>query len=161
MGGGKHKFHKFRTDYEGKDWDKVPTKEMFDEIFRVSKNQIICGANYFSLPPTRGIICWDKMQTLPTFSAWELIWTSFDRPAKIYRLRNDDLKMHGTQKPIKLIGKLINIFSKDTDLIFDPFMGSWTTARACLDLKRNFIGAELSEEYCKIGENRIRQQILI
>ena len=70
-------------------------------------------------------------------------------------------KEHPCGKPINVIKKLVARLSKETDLIFDPFMGSWTTAKACLELKRNFLGAELSEKYCQIGEDRLRQQILL
>lgn len=64
------------------DWDfEKPTKEYFDQLFRVSKNQIIWGGNYFDLPPTRGVGCWDKLQPWENFSQWEMAWTSFDCPA--------------------------------------------------------------------------------
>ena len=143
-------------------WDKLPSKLVFKEIFRISKNQIVCGGNYFALPPTRGFVMWDKLQAMPTLSACEYVWTSFDCPAKIFKGSSMDLnRSHPTQKPIGLIKYLLAKFSKETDLIFDPFMGSWTTAVACKQLGRNFIGAELSKEYCEIGEQRLRQQQLI
>ena len=67
-------------------WDCFPpTQEYFDELFRVSKNQIIWGGNYFNLPPTRGIICWDKCQSWESFSQVELAWTSFNRPAALFK----------------------------------------------------------------------------
>lgn len=70
-------------------------------------------------------------------------------------------RLHPTQKPIELIKELILDTTDKDNLILDPFMGSWTTARACMDLGRNFIGAELSAEYCEIGRQRLRQQVLI
>jgi len=72
-----------------------------------------------------------------------------------------DKKKHPTQKPITLISKIIHSVSDKNDIILDPFMGSWTTARACKDLGRDFIGCELSEEYCKIGEDRLKQEVLL
>ena len=69
-------------------------------------------------------------------------------------------RQHPTQKPIELLLRFIEISSNKNDLILDPFMGSWTTARACKDLGRNFIGFEISEKYCKIGEERLRQEVL-
>ena len=90
------------------DWDfSPPSPEYFDELRRVSKNQIIWGGNYFPLPPTRGIICWDKMQPWENFSQVELAWTSFDCPAKIVRISttgggNHEEKIHPTQKPVSL-----------------------------------------------------------
>jgi site-specific DNA-methyltransferase (adenine-specific) len=73
---------------------------------------------------------------------------------------NPNTMVHPTEKPKDLIIRMIDKFSDKEHLIFDPFMGSWTTARACKDLGRNFIGCELSEEYCKIGEQRLRQDNL-
>jgi len=74
-------------------------------------------------------------------------------------MRNGD-KDHPCPKPYNLIKKLIQRLSFDSNLIFDPFMGSWTTAKACQELHRNFIGAELSEKYCQIGEQRLAQKPL-
>ncbi|RMG78104.1 MAG: site-specific DNA-methyltransferase, partial [Bacteroidetes bacterium] len=88
------------------EFDKNPPKEeYFNELFRVSQNQIIWGGNYFVLPPTRGIAIWDKEQPFPNFSAFEYAWTSFDKPAKIFKLattRTGEKKIHPTQKPVAL-----------------------------------------------------------
>ena len=90
------------------DWDyNPPGEDYFRELFRVSKNQIIWGGNYFPLPPTRGIICWDKMQPWENFSQIDLAWTSFDCPAKLVRIsttggNNREEKIHPTQKPVAL-----------------------------------------------------------
>ncbi len=89
-------------------WDtEKPTDEYFKELFRVSENQIIWGGNYFPLPPCRGMICWDKMQPWDNFSQFELAWTSFDKPARMFRYSNTgganiEKKIHPTQKPVKL-----------------------------------------------------------
>jgi site-specific DNA-methyltransferase (adenine-specific) len=74
---------------------------------------------------------------------------------------NPNTMVHPTEKPIDIIRRLVETFSDKQNLIFDPFMGSWTTARACKDLGRNFIGCELDEKYCEIGEQRLRQEVLI
>lgn len=67
-------------------WDcERPSPEYFTELFRISRNQIIWGGNYYDLPPTRGVICWDKMQPWDNFSQWEMAWTSFDRTARLFR----------------------------------------------------------------------------
>ena len=100
------------------DWDfEPPGPEYFDELFRVSKNQIIWGGNYFPLPPTRGIICWDKLQPWENFSQVELAWTSFDCPAKLVRISsrggaNEEEKIHPTQKPIELYSWIFEKFSR-------------------------------------------------
>ena len=99
------------------DWDfSPPSPKYFDELRRVSKNQIIWGGNYFPLPPTRGIICWDKMQPWENFSQVELAWTSFDCPAKIVRISttgggNHEEKIHPTQKPVSLYSWIFKKFA--------------------------------------------------
>ena len=103
------------------EWDcHPPGKEYFTELYRVSKNQIIWGGNYFDLPPTRGIIAWDKMQPWENFSQFELAWTSFDCPAALFRYSNTG----GANKEKKYIlhknqyhcmfGNLANMQNRDT-----------------------------------------------
>lgn len=89
------------------DWDIKPTKQYFDELFRVSKNQIIFGGNYFDLPPTRCVICWNKVQPWENFSQWEMAWTSFNSVARMITHSNKggsnaEPKIHPTQKPAPL-----------------------------------------------------------
>ena len=156
------------------DWDNnIPSKEYFDEIFRVSKNQVFFGGNYFTkyLPPTSCWIVWDKNNGASTFGDGELIWTSFKGALRIHKhhwvglvsgREDTGMKVHPTQKPKELITWIIARFSqKETDLILDPFLGSGTTAVAAKQLKRNFIGIEISEKYCEIARGRLRQEILI
>jgi len=155
-GGGQHKYSQFRLLYCDQGWDKKVTDEYFVHIFRVSINQIIFGGNYYSLPPTRGIICWDKQQMMPTFSRWEYVWTNFDMPSKMYELRNgEDLRIHPTQKPLKLFKQILKDFSNPGHLILDPFLGSGTTAVAAYELGRRFIGIEKEQAYCDIANRRI------
>ena len=154
------------------DWDdNIPSKEIFEEIFKISKNQIVFGANYFwqYFYATQCYIIWDKRGELPKvpFCDTEFAWTSFNKMSRKYTVINhgfvrDSKKMrqHPTQKPLELIRKILLDFTEEGDLVCDPFMGSWTTARACKDLKRNFMGFELEEKYCQIGEERLRQQNL-
>jgi site-specific DNA-methyltransferase (adenine-specific) len=75
-------------------------------------------------------------------------------------MKNKNIRVHPTQKPVELFQWLIKEYSVETDLILDPFMGSWTTARACKDLGRNFIGFELEKKYCEIGEERLKQEVM-
>ena len=94
---------KFHTLFGENKWDdEIPPNEYFIELFRVSKNQIIWGGNYFPLGPTRCIICWDKLKGDNNFSMWEMAWTSFDKPAKIYKQNSSGDRIHPTQKPIEL-----------------------------------------------------------
>ena len=114
---------------------------------------------------------WDKKGDIVfdnPFGDCELAWTNVDRKSvKKYKVIQQGFiaeerdRYHPTQKPVKLFGQILQDYTEENDLIFDPFMGSWTTARACMDLGRNFIGAELSEEYCEIGRNRLKQQVLL
>lgn len=153
------------------EWDlKPPTKEFFDELFRVSCNQIIWGGNYFELPPTRGIVCWDKEQTFLNFSAWEMAWTSFDVPAKIFRFSNRGFlspeakdkadKVHPTQKPIALYGWLLQQFAKPGDTIFDPMMGSQSSRIAAYRMGFDYYGCELDSEYFLTGSERFERMCM-
>ena len=139
-------------------WDKAPSKEYFNELFRISKNQIIWGGNYFDLPPTRGIICWDKKQPFPNFSAWEMAWTSFDKPAKIFRYDNRrGGKIHPTQKPVKLYEWLLIKYAKEGDKILDTHLGSGSLAIACHNLGYDLTACELDKEYYNAAIKRLEK----
>ena len=139
------------------DWDLMPpTQEFFDELFRVSKNQVIWGGNYFPLPPTRCVVCWDKMQPWDNFSQIELAWTSFDTPAKIFRKSTTggsvpDMrlfpKIHPTQKPVELYAYLLQTFAKKGDVIFAPMMGSQSSRIAAFKLGFDYFGCEIDNGY--------------
>lgn len=154
--GGKLKDRIIVTDAERlAEWDKeIPKQEFFDELFRVSKNQIIWGGNYFPLPPTRCIVCWDKVQPWENFSQIELAWTSFDYPAKLFRFDNRWAgKFHPTMKPVELYEWLLRNFAKEGDRIFDPMMGSGSSRVAAYKMGFDYTGCELNAEYFqKSGE---------
>jgi len=169
-----------RNDYKGKaDWDKqTPTKEYFDEIIRISKHQIIFGGNYFTdyFPPSGCWLVWDKRtddKYSNDFADLEMAWTSFKKPSRIIRylwsgmlqgnMKDKEKREHPTQKPAPVIKQILNKFSNEGDTILDPFLGSGTTAVAASQLNRNFIGIEISPEYCAIAEERLKnlQQSLI
>ena len=129
-------------------WDVAPSKEYFDELRRVSKHQIIWGGNYFDLPPTRGIICWDKCQPWDNFSQWEMAWTSFDTPASLYRFDNrTGDKIHPTQKPVNLYRWLLHKYAKGNWKILDTHLGSGSSAIACYMEGHELVGCEINEEY--------------
>lgn len=146
------------------DWDmNPPTEEYFEELFRVSKNQIIFGYNYFELPSTRCFVCWDKLQSIDNFSQVELAWTSFDYPSKITRMatrggRNDKEKIHPTQKPIALYMQLINMFCNPGDKILDTHLGSGSSRIAAYNLGFDFVGCEIDKEYFDSAESRFRRE---
>jgi site-specific DNA-methyltransferase (adenine-specific) len=137
------------------EWDILPDKKYFNELFRISKNQIIWGGNYFDLPPTRGIICWDKKQYMPTFSRWEMAWTSFDCPAKMYEKIGTEIRIHPTQKPIVLYRWLLQHYAKPGDKIFDSHVGSASSLIACLEEGFEYVGTELDFDYWKAATERI------
>tara|TARA_R110002012_G_scaffold308657_1_gene515034 strand:- start:74 stop:691 length:618 start_codon:yes stop_codon:yes gene_type:complete len=139
-------------------WDSIPNKKYFDELFRVSKNQIIWGANYFDLPKYRCVIAWDKMQPFPNFSAIEIAFTSFNKPAKIYKFDNRySGKIHPTQKPVKLYEWLLVNFAKEGDKILDTHLGSGSIAIACHNFGFDLTACELDKEYFDASMKRLKQ----
>jgi site-specific DNA-methyltransferase (adenine-specific) len=143
-----------------KGWDKVPSIKYFKELFRVSKHQIIWGGNYFSLPPCRCFLVWDK-KISPDFSLAmaELAWTSFDKLAKIIRLSNPkNNKIHPTQKPVALYKWILQNYAKEGDLILDTHLGSGSIAIACHQMGFDLVGCELDADYYKAAHKRFKQQ---
>ena len=152
-------------DYGNAAWDnKPPSEELFDELFRVSKNQIIFGGNYFCLPPSPCWIVWDKDNS-GDFADCELAWTSFPTAVRKIKFRwngmlQEDMKhketrYHPTQKPVKLFVDILEKYSKPGDTVLDPFLGSGTTAIACLKTDRRYVGIEKEPEYCEIARKRV------
>lgn len=156
-GGGKDVMKKYKQNYLSKKWDVAPPKEYFAELFRISKNQIIWGGNYFELPASRGIICWDKQQMMPTFSRWEYAWTSFDCVARMFERRSQEaegIRFHPTQKPIELYEWLLNNYAKEGDRILDTHLGSGSSRIAAYNLGFDFVGCEIDKEYFDKQEER-------
>jgi site-specific DNA-methyltransferase (adenine-specific) len=151
---------KFQTLFGENKWDNdTPKQEYFDELFRVSKNQIIWGGNYFDLPPTRTIICWDKLKGDNNFSMWEMAWTSFDEPAKIYRKSSMGDRIHPTQKPIDLYKWLLGKYAKQGDKILDTHLGSGSSRIAAYEMGFDFTAFELDAEYFEAQEKRYKAHI--
>jgi site-specific DNA-methyltransferase (adenine-specific) len=140
-------------------WDVLPSDEYFDELFRVSKNQIIWGGNYANLPPTRCFLIWDKVAQMDTMADCEFAWTSFDRNAKTFRhVRNtSEKRIHITQKPVKLYEWLLTNYAKEGDKILDTHLGSGSIAIACHNLKFDLTGYELDTEYYEAATKRLKQ----
>ena len=143
------------------DWDFVVGEEYWNEIFRISKNQIIWGGNYYQFKPSRCWLVWKK-PLFPTMSDCELAWTSFDKNVKCFdESRNPDgYKEHPTQKPFSLMEWCVENYSKEGDIILDPFTGGGSTLKGAKRLNRKFIGIEISEKYCEIARQRLRQEVL-
>lgn len=138
-------------------WDySPPTQEYFDELFRVSKNQIIWGGNYFDLPPYRCVIVWDKVQPWENFSQVEIAWTSFDCPAKIFKYDSKRVrgKIHPTQKPVQLYSWIFDKFSSTGMKILDTHLGSGSSRIAAYDAGLDFWGYEIDKGYFDKQEAR-------
>ncbi len=141
-------------------WDYVVPKKHIKKMRNVSKNQIIWGGNLYALPESRCWLAWEKPK-IPTLSDIELAWTSFDKVSKSFsRPRvSGKGKIHPTQKPLSLFMWCLQNHSQPTDLILDPFIGSGTTAIACIRTGRNFIGFEIDKHYCDIANQRIKEEL--
>ena len=149
-----------------KTWDAIPTSAYFAELFRVSKNQIICGANYFTdqLPPRSGWIFWDK-NIGGDFSDGELIFTSFDRALRKFfghpflGTNGGKDRIHPTQKPVALYRWLLTNYAKPGNTILDTHLGSGSSRIAAYDLGFDFTGYETDFDYWSAQEERFANHI--
>jgi site-specific DNA-methyltransferase (adenine-specific) len=154
---------------ENKEWDKeIPKPEYYVELFRISKNQIIWGANYMveNLPPSMGWIFWDKGQRNFSLADGELAFTSFNRALRVFEMARgahkaqDDKtggKIHPTQKPVKLYEWLLMNYAKEGDKILDTHLGSGSIAIACHNLGYDLEGYELDKDYYKAAKKRLQE----
>ena len=144
-------------------WDIAPDKEYFSELFRISKNQIIFGGNYFDLPPTRCFLVWDKVNISEQFSMamCEYIWTSFNDNAKIFRHipqgNAAEKRFHPTQKPVALYDWILSRYAKPGDKVLDTHVGSASSLVACYKNGFDYVGFELDPYYFKLAEKRLNE----
>jgi site-specific DNA-methyltransferase (adenine-specific) len=154
-------------------WDKKPTKNFFDELFRVSKNQIIWGANHFwkvdaefTLPNCPHFIFWDKKQPVKNFAAGELAWTSFSGVARRIEYtyygsldgnKTGEKRTHPTQKPIQLYKILLKDYANLNDKILDTHLGSGSIAIACHEFEYDLTGFEIDKDYFDAASKRLSQ----
>lgn len=148
--------------------DIKPTEEYFNELFRVSKNQIIWGYNHLSdmLPKCREFVFWYKHQPVVTFSDGELAWTSFQKTAKCFdfpfykaNLSNKGNKIHPTQKPFELYKYCLENYAKQGDKILDTHLGSGSIAIACHDYKYELTACEIDTKYYNKSIKRINNHL--
>ena len=159
----------FRQKEQHREWNVAPNEEYFKELFRVSKNQIIWGGNYFPFIwgfGGRCFIYWHKGNPVPNFADGELAWTSFDKNAKQYDYRyygnlegntSASKKFHPTQKPISLYEWLLMNYAKEGDKILDTHLGSGSIALACHNLKYDLTACELDKEYFDASLKRLKR----
>ena len=141
------------------EWDTAPEQEYFDELFRVSRNQIIWGGNYFELPPTRCFLIWRKTNVPEGFSMAmaEYAWASFNDNAKVFDFSavGQPGRFHPTQKPVELYKWIISNYAKQGDLILDTHVGSASSLIACEDMGFDYVGFEIDETYYKLATERL------
>ena len=146
------------------EWDVKPNKEYFNELFRISKFQIIWGANNFTLPESEYFVIWDKQQTVDNFASAEYAWTNCKKPAQVFRYsihktmadrKKEGGKIHPTQKPVKLYEWLLMNYAKENDKILDTHLGSGSIALACHNLKFDLVACELDKEYYDAAIKRL------
>jgi site-specific DNA-methyltransferase (adenine-specific) len=142
-----------------------PSDEYWSELFRVSKNQIVWGANNFELPPSEYFLCWNKEQAMPNFATLEYAWVSMGlkKPAKLFTYsihkHNQVDKVHPTQKPVALYKWLLDKYAKPNDKILDTHLGSGSIAIACHDYGFELTACELDKEYYDKAIKRIQNHV--
>ena len=150
------------------EWDIKPSKEYFNELFRISKFQIIWGANNFELPTSEYFLIWNKKQTVENFASAEYAWTNVKKPAQIFDYsihktmadrKEEGGKIHPTQKPVALYKWLLDKYAKQGDKILDTHLGSGSIAIACHDYKYDLTACELDKEYFDKAMERINNHV--
>jgi site-specific DNA-methyltransferase (adenine-specific) len=146
---------------EGLVWDKKPNQEYWSELFRVSKNQIVWGANNFVMPPSEYFCIWNKKQTVDNFATAEYAWVSMGlkKPAKMFdysiHKHNHTNKIHPTEKPVALYKWLLKNYANEGDKILDTHLGSGSIAIACHDMGFDLTACELDPDYYNAAIKRI------
>ena len=142
--------------------NEKPSNEYWEELFRISKNKIIWGANNFQLPPTEYFLCWNKEQAMPNFATLEYAWVSMGlkKPAKLFTYsihkHNQIDKVHPAQKPVPLYKWILDNYAKQGDKILDTHLGSGSIAIACHDYDFELTACELDIEYYEKAIQRIK-----
>lgn len=146
-----------------KDWDSsAPDKEYFEELFRVSKNQVIWGGNYFSLTPCKCFLVWDKGEGLygRSFSECEQAWTSLKDTARIFKYSPVcKCRIHPTQKPVALYTWIFQNYAKPGYKILDTHLGSGSSRIAAYEQYLDFVGFEIDKDYFKAQEERFQDYV--
>ncbi len=153
-----------RKAHDFKNWDNaIPTQEYFEELERISKNQIVWGANYFVAhlhKGTKGWIVWDKGQHGLTMSDCELAYSSFNKPTRVFTFNRGLIaqkggSIHPTQKPVELYRYLLNEYAEEGNKIFDSHLGSGSIAIACDDLGYDLTACEIDKDYFEKANKRL------
>lgn len=159
--------HPPKKQHNPKGWDlSKPTGLYFKQLFRVSRNQIIWGGNYFGLPPSPCWIVWDKKNGDSDFADCELAWTSFKTAVRKFpwlwngfQKQQPEHRIHPTQKPVALYRWLLENYAKPGDLILDTHVGSASSLIACESLGFEYVGFEIDPDYYAAATNRMSKGI--
>ena len=152
---------------KGETWDDTPVDQsVVDLAIGTTDHAIVWGGNYYTLPPSRCWLIWDKVQAFSWADA-ELAWTNLVLPVRVFRLsridayvnRAESVKQHPTEKPASLMRWCLGLVPT-AQTVLDPFMGSGTTLVAAKQLGRRAIGIEIEERYCEIAAKRLAQGVL-
>lgn len=168
-------------NYENRNWDNnTPSRDYFDELFRVSKNQIIFGCNYFDYPLFGGRIVWDKCNDGSDQSGAEIAYCSMNNRVDVFRYmwrgmlqgksasegivaqgnkKLNERRIHPTQKPVALYEWLLTKYAKDGDIILDTHVGSASSLIACHRTRHKFVGFELDEHYYNLSNKRLAEEM--
>jgi len=150
------------------EWDIKQNKEYFDELFRVSKFQVIWGANNFVLPTSEYFIVWNKKQTVENFASAEYAWTNVKKPAQIFDYsihktmadrKEEGGKIHPTQKPVELYKWILDKYATEGNKILDTHLGSGSIAIACHEYGFELTACELDKEYYDKAVERIKNHV--
>ena len=145
---------------DNKKWDSAtPTQEYFTELFRVSKNQLIWGGNYFPLPQSQYFAIWDKGETMygRDFAECEYAWVSSGGTRIYKKSPNQPDRIHPTQKPVALYDWIFHNYAKEGDLILDTHLGSQSSRIAANKAGLDFVGFEVDREYYDQGNKRFKE----
>ena len=154
------------SDYGSQEWDsEIPSDEYFKELIRVSRRQVVWGANYFNLQG--GMLYWDKHVTMPTYSQGEIAWLSWLNKIDFvsiawhgmiqHDMKNKENRIHPTQKPVKLYEWLLMNYAKENDKILDTHLGSGSIALACHNLGFDLTACELDKDYYEASLKRLKE----
>lgn len=150
---------KFMKDIRRSNWDNsIPNAKYFQELKRVSKEQIVWGGNYMAefLGNTKCVVIWDKMTYIPTMSQFEFAFCSMNKHPQLIKINSNDVnRFHPTQKPIKLYKWLLTKYANEGDKILDTHLGSGSIAIACHDLGFDLTACELDTDYYNAAMKRI------
>jgi len=169
-----------KVNYENKNWDtEIPSNEYFDELKRISKNQIVWGGNYFAhlwQDGCKGFICWNKLNHHDNRADVEMAWTSFNKLPKYVEYMWDGnrygtkgnikgvgkptIRIHPTEKPVYLYEWLLMNYAESGDKIIDTHLGSGSIAEACFNLKYDLVGIELDKDYYDAACKRFKEQTM-